>query len=511
MVAIFLFGTGLAAGNHYYYQHLCGKPVGSIAFHGFEISQEISRIIGNAFAIAVKTAFVTVIGISLVQRFWHIIHVRRLRVKEIDAVFAASSGNPFLPSSCRSWWFATTFSVLASTSMIMVLVPVIAPSALTVAQNGFAQPCKVNTSLVENANIASYYISSGDTIPGMQHLHNPQIPSLSVANRVITSGSYLPPPSPCGVCSYNVAFVGAAMNCSDVTATYNFTPALYDPTIPANDHWMGLWYGIFSYTTDISLLVAIQNGSTSAVQKTALECTAYAANYSVEVNHGTTASTVTIKSVDVYKKLNATMVPPYDPILQQLNGVAAAIGTLLAGNVTYRPYYCEYFSSTSAIAYSPILHQIDNCRYYDDNSSFQWPDMIKALPSIMENASISLLSGAYGSGEQDYLTEVATFCKVESLTYSYNSLRLLSTYAVAAIITVICISLGFYSIKDNGKEETVGFSRLMHALSNRDLTSAIDNSTNIMDERVQADRYGDIKPIWWTRKYKVIDAMKSSQ
>ena len=494
MVAIFLFGTGLAGGNHFYYQHLSGKPVGSSAFHGLNISQEISRAIGNAFAIAVKTAFVAVIGISLVQRFWHVTRVKELRVKEIDAVFAASSGNPFLPSSCPSWWFATTFSVLASTSMIMALVPVIAPGTLTVAPNGFARPCKVNTSLVEKANLASYYISSGDTIPGMKHLHNPQIPALSVANRVITSGSYLPPPSPCGVCSYNVAFVGAAMNCSDVTATYNFTPALYDPTIPANNQWLGLWYGVFSYTTDISLLVAMQNGSISAIQKTALECTAYAANYSVEVNHGNTASTVTIKSVDVYEKLNATMVLPYDPILQQLNGLAAAIGTLLDGNVTYRPYYCEYFSSTSPIAYSPILHQIDDCRYHD-NSSFQWPDMIKALPSIMENASISLLSGAYGSGGQDYLTEVAAFCKVESLTYSYDPFRLLSTYAAAAIITAICIILGFCSMKDNGKEETMGFSRLMHALSNRELTSTIDNSTNIMDEKVQADQCGDIKPV----------------
>jgi hypothetical protein len=189
------------------------------------------------------------------------------------------------------------------------------------------------------------------------------------------------------------------------------------------------------------------------------------------------------------------MVPPYDPILQQLNGLAAAVGTLLEGNVTYRPIYCEYYSATSPIAYSPILRQIDDCQYGSDNSNFQWPDMMKVLPSIMENASISLLSGAYGSGGQSYLTEVDALCKVESLTYSYSPLRLLSTYLAAAIITAICIIFGFRAIEDNGKEEALGFSQLMHALSNRDLASAVDDSTNIMDEKVQADRGGHMKPI----------------
>ncbi|KAJ6597390.1 hypothetical protein B0H10DRAFT_2325807 [Mycena sp. CBHHK59/15] len=492
MVALFLGGIGLAVGNHFYYRYLSGKPEGSRSFYGHNISQTVSGAIGNAFAVIVRSSFAAVIGIALIQRFWRILGIKQRRVSEVDTIFAASQGQ--LPSSLCSWFIAPRLAVIASAAMLMALVSVIAPGALTVSLEGFHQACNVSTSKIENANLASYYVYTNDE--STTHLHNPQIPALSVANRVITTGSYLPPPSPCGVCSYEVSFVGASMECSNVTEGFNFTSVLLDPTDPANDQWMGLWAASFSYDTDLSVLVATQDGNTSAVRKSAVKCTAYGANYTVLVDHGNSISTVTVQNLTIGEQLNATMVPPVDPVLQQLNGLAAAVGTLLDGNVTYRPNYCEYFSATSPIAYSPILQQTDDCRGSGEYSNFQWPDMLEALPSIMKNASISLLSGAYaGSAGQDYLIPFDTTCTVTTLSYSYNPLRLLVTYGAAAIVTAICIFFGFRTVAANGKEETLKFSRLMHALSNDDLTQAIGALDDLKDEKVRADNNGVIRPV----------------
>ena len=131
------------------------------------------------------------------------------------------------------------------------------------------------------------------------------------------------------------------MNCTDITATFNFSGILGVPSAPTG--FVGLWNATFDFDRAYNLTIAIQDGSISqqSFRKRAYNCAAYLSNYTVQLQHGELASTVNVLSVSTGQVLVGRN--PNGNLLGNLNGLVGAVGDLLAGAVEYRQIYAGQY------------------------------------------------------------------------------------------------------------------------------------------------------------------------
>ncbi len=100
----------------------------------------------------------------------------------------------------------------------------------------------------------------------------------------------------------------------------------------------------------------------------------------------------------------------------------------------------------------------------DNNYAITWQEnMTETLEWYAQNATLSLLSGqifALGSPDGTELLEnFTTNCDIILTVYEYTPGRLFTTYGVAVFSTILCIVAGCISIRQNGVEESMDFSR----------------------------------------------------
>jgi len=121
---------------------------------------------------------------------------------------------------------------------------------------------------------------------------------------------------------------------------------------------------------------------------------------------------------------------------------------------------------------------------------------LKALPSLLQNISISMLSeDIYTRSGSTTLTSANSTCLFTATFYTYNSERLLATYGAGVAVTAICIVVGWRAVWLNGKDETMDFSRLLRALLNESLYE--DRQDLSLDTKVKADAdsEGQFRPV----------------
>ena len=91
--------------------------------------------------------------------------------------------------------------------------------------------------------------------------------------------------------------------------------------------------------------------------------------------------------------------------------------------------------------------------------------MLTALPQLMANVSISMLSNPLGAATVD----LEAYCRYSSIVYVYDELHLAIAYGTGLIVTGVCVVIGFMTISKNGREESLDFTRLMVAILTPDL------------------------------------------
>ncbi|PPQ75042.1 hypothetical protein CVT26_012066 [Gymnopilus dilepis] len=496
MLAYAFFGLTLASLHHFLYTRLSGRPAEgpSISLRGHDVlNQTVVKSIGNALSIAAGTSFSSAIGIAFAQYFWRVLRAASHRVKHIDAAFAASNGSPL--STLLTVPMAPVLALMAMVTVAEPLLTVFAPGSLSIVTEQFSVPkaCSVSTSNITRANLASYSVPAGDT-SGIAYLHNPTIRTSTLVTRVILGGSYILPPSPCGSCSYNVSFVGAGANCT--WATESRPPMdLQVPEGPTT--WLGIWNATYSWANNTrwTLQLSVRNGSYYYYYPlTTYECRAYRADYTVRVTHGN-VSTAEVLSVSLQDPIPGSIIswgPQSDHVMRQLNGILGAVGNQLNGSIVYQQGYCDFDTATSLMASSPILNVGNDCVNKTD-PVFMWPDMRWAIPSLIQNVSISLLSGQYPSAEKgSYLEDVDTVCLTSPLTYHYDPTELLVTYATALLAVVVSLCIGFCAISANGCEEDLSLIRFLKALSTEDVASASVRAVGNMNATVEDRQRGMI-------------------
>lgn len=271
----------------------------------------------------------------------------------------------------------------------------------------------------------------------------------------VVSGSYIPPPNFCGTCSYNVTVNAPAMDCTDITSQFNFATMSSDPPV------------IWNVTHDIGKggsTITVATTEAKEVQQEAARCSVYNATYSAEVSHNATSTSVIVRDTVFHQLVNESQygAPDYDSVLATVGATANVLDgfgqvDLLKMNFVGQgadpianKYLNPYFIFSSLGRPGP-----------QSSKKWEWNrSMRDAFPQLMANISISLLSNPVDAPMNNH----ETLCTYSTVLYVYDQLHLLLSYGLGILLASLCVGAGFWSIRRNGREETLEFSRLMVAI-----------------------------------------------
>ena len=490
LIAFLFLGLIFTTIHHLLGNHLSGKPVPQVVSYGWSTlpSQSLVSALSNVLSQIVKWLLASTIGVAFVQYFW-----RATKSyddwRKLDAPLAAANGNPFTFSAFPTWWRSPGLAFSAFTMVSMIFIPIFVPGSIrVVTASGLTQPCNVSFPNISMAYFATTYANGtamspndGYGVNNVSAASSQIIPELSpirryqtrrdsqtayiattrttaLVNRVIVGGSYLPVPNPChgGVCIYRINFTAPSLKCSsDINATYDFSTNL-PPT-----HDRGTWVPILNSTlgSNYTLTVATRDGVAPNMNPpVAVRCSAYRADYDVRVRHDNFSSHIDILNVTFRSHLSPSLGDQPDPFQLALDGLVQAFVDAFDGSVIFDAQYDGFAGTPLSVAYSPMM-QWDPSP--GTNSTLTWSNLTTSLPQLMQNVSLSLLSGQFPSKNQTYMATTQKECSMTKLIYEYNSSRLLAIYAVAWAVAAIFFLLGFLFVWKNGEEHNLDFSHVV--------------------------------------------------
>lgn len=237
MIILFILGTILAIGHHFYYQFLDGKVV-------IEASQEWNFRFGTAFAFLTKTMFAAAVGFAYNQHLWTTVRKKGITVEGLDAMFGALSN----VLSFFSWdyirrakmgvilagltWLVFETSncrVQFSEDEIYRLIPLsalITPATLTVAQSTVYSYQNMSVPAIDfstfnplysfySSNVQSDYITTANGV-------TPYLTRLM--SSTATGSGLLPMNAVAANATYGIKFHGPSFQCS--TPSPNVTSSI---------------------------------------------------------------------------------------------------------------------------------------------------------------------------------------------------------------------------------------------------------------------------------------------
>jgi len=461
LMVFLLLGLIFATLHHILGNSLSGKP----ATHNYLLgrwnipSQSVVSAASNVLSQIVKWLLTSTIGVAFAQYFWSATKAKIYQDwRNLDAPLAAANGNPFTFTAFPTWWRSPGLAFSALMTLSMIFIPIFVPGSIRVVTAGFTQPCTIY--IPDISKVSS--ITATMTILKNPYSH-PQVRTLPIdtqtttlINRIIVGSSYLPAFNSCdgGVCTYQINFTAPSLKCSsdtNVTTSDNFP--LYSEQ--DNLNVIPLLNSTFN-ESELALTVASRGGVLPEETNPPLgvRCYGYATNYHVRVQHDSKFSShIDIINVTVGSRL----VPSNDPE-EELLGFFVALSQAISGTVIFDSH-TNGFTGTplSVVYYSPMMQ----CGSTGGNR-VSWSDLTTTLPDLMQNVSLSLLSGQFPSNYQEtYMTKVQTNCEMTKVVYGYNSDRLLAIYAVAWGAATIFLSFGFWFVKKNEVEHTLDFSHVV--------------------------------------------------
>ena len=536
-MALFLLAAVITMiAHHLFYNYLDGRAV-STAFPDSHLNtllagrnaQTHANAIGNAFATVAKACLSSAVISAFVQLFWARLRSaeRPMTIGQIDTVLAYRA-DPFDPTSISSWLASPFLSAITLLIAAFVAVPIAAPGALTVDTAAqVTRPCVVSTVDISNGQLYSY------THQDVSPLTNtsPTSGIYQLVSAVLMEGNYLSPRVPkifdaagSSLSSYPVSFSAPALKCENITAetfdVNSYLPYAPTPTIGVGnatvwnatytlsegpDH--GLDFIVAARSLGATFVADADNNTDNGVAMgiDAVHCTAYNATYNVTVQIGATSTSpsspgaqILVDAVALGNSYTNTSwntteavkyYTVYDTFARTLNGsviLAYSNGTTsVSGNA---------FVAYSALAFG--------ARAARNGQPWVWrTTLADALPSLMQNISLSFLSGRPVSMEnKSPIRDTTATCTLIGVHFLYDSARLLATYAAACTCAFGAVLLGCLAVDRNaGVSESFAFSRMVGAgIELRDrLADASGPDADInLDTRVRVESkpYGSLIP-----------------
>jgi hypothetical protein len=192
----------------------------------------------------------------------------------------------------------------------------------------------------------------------------------------------------------------------------------------------------------------------------AVSCIAFNATYNVRIQNSNTSSTIAVLDTpQLHNKLSRRLGPNFGQSLS-LDALASGLAYAVNKAVIYSYNTYNFTASTSLAADSALL----------DGFGSDWPTHpMRDLPLLMQNISLSLLSGFLSWDNYTTLLPFQTICNYAASQWSYDPRQLFATYGVGIGTTTICVISGFCAVHANNAEESLGFSRLLEVILNGSL------------------------------------------
>lgn len=465
-----------------FYSYLANKPF----LFGRSIvglfAQQYFSAVGNLIALLGRFALSLAIGTAFVQIFWWNLRSHQHTVAEIDSAMGCKD-SPFGLGSIPSWRSMFWLAVLPALATGNAQIIVFASGALQVDYAPADTMCTMATVDLTNSDIGVLTGNSTDTT--FNYL-SPAAQTRGFVAQVIMSSQNFAPyilnDQQINSLVYNVSFNAPALNCTDLTSTFDFNRSLPLPS-SSGDPIM-VWNATFTpgsgnLVLDVATRVLHVNETnindvTAGDVQEAVSCMMFNATYLVQVNQTFSGEVfVDVLNMTLNDPLTNTTTTNFEEI--QMNAVADSFARLLNGTASYDPNLFDFTAESPIIVYSP-LGEVDR-----NNPWFWTEDITVSLPGVMADVSKSLLSGKLSETGSPTLRQTETYCEIISLYFIYNRLRLLLSYGGSLVVTVICVVFGFYAIQKNGVEETLDFSRILRSVVNESLMNA---RSHISDQTV---------------------------
>ena len=285
---------------------------------------------------------------------------------------------------------------------------------------------------------------------------------MSLVAQVIMSGTYFPPPSPCGICEYNVSFVAPAVQCENVTqeTDFDFWLPQYDggfPYVWASGYYYGAYEG-YLIVASRDLVGSSRDDILPIPEQPTigLNCTGWNATYHVNLVHNI-STTVAVNSVEMGQRLTTELwYQGGSSWAHQIHALWDAFARQLTQQqVQWVESQNEVTSNSSWVAYSPFGAASGI------GLAWGWAENLQDMvPDAMTNITLSLLADRIVQGAT---APHDTVCRTSDIRYSYDRARLLLTYGVALLLTMVCMMCGHVAIFRNKRPESLGFSRILTA------------------------------------------------
>lgn len=486
MALFFLVGIVAMGAHHGLNAYLDRKPIEDSPISPFRTSlsktlreQSLVNALGNILSTLGKIGLAGATGVAFDQLFWRRMRTAGLTVQEVDNTLDFK-GNPAKFTTWTSGLHAFWLYIVATAASLLVIITIVTPGSITVTSMLTARSCTVKTVNLGGANLAANQaLSSLDGVAGGFKYNQPTDDLRFSIARTMMSGTYSVPSTPCGVCEYNISFIAPALQCQDLTSQTDISSVM--PQFPFGSYFY-VWNATSNYTITESddigprkellhLPVASRdmpnvvidsadtfqfNFSQYPTNWQALNCVAHNATYKVRVNHNFTAA-MTVLSTEMGPELPLIMRSRTTSDFQAQAIWEALVGHL-NGTITY-----SKTKNTLDLVDSPQLSVLQYSSFvFSSSTTLPWKwsmNLSDALPSLMQNISLSLLSDH--SPNNSTIADLDTDCQVAALHYTYSPLRLLLTYAAGAALTAICVVFGFMATLANGVGESMAFSRLL--------------------------------------------------
>ena len=464
-------------GHHFFCAALDGRVVNTDNIYGIVISQQaVFSAAGNAIASTAAFAFGSVVGVAIEQIMWHSFRHKPHTISEIDAVLECRT-SPFMPSSWSAWVTTRRLTALAVLSAGMTLITVFAPGALgtTTVDFKLAQDCTIATVDMSKGTFGVEWPNTGTT--GTTWYPSPQLRQLVSRNTV--SSAYVPPASPCGVCSYDLVLNAPAMQCQNITDGYNFTGMV---TGWASNELI-IWNSTHNLPIGNNLTVATAEGQNYNLRAAA--CSFYNATYDLHVTHNGSLSTVDINHVSMHQPVSE---------LDSSDGAAVAIRSIATataqhlfgiGDIDVNKMISLILGNAPLLSNTVVSQDALGDPGPAQSKTWLWRgEMVNVLPQLMANISISMLSNPMDAQQKT----VNTQCSYSGIVYAYKASQLILTYGVGTLVTFLCGLAGFWGVWMNGVEESGSFSRILASVLNDDMYRA---RPIYKDTRVKAENTHD--------------------
>ena len=196
----------------------------------------------------------------------------------------------------------------------------------------------------------------------------------------------------------------------------------------------------------------------------AAQCFVYNTTYVAHVKHNDSVATVTVNSTQFNDPITSAYKASSAPgalgmysvalsLAQHLNGLSMIdvdemIAVALQNNYNHNMFYSALGDAGP-----------------DGSKKWLWePSIIKSLPDLMQNVSISLLSNPF---DGDTLA-TDTQCLYSTVIYDYSPGQLFLAYGVAILFTLACGLIGFWAIGRHGSRENYSIWKALLKVTARD-------------------------------------------